>query len=104
MRAFRFMSLRRRPEDAATLRAVAAPLGVRYRESVLWQEGLEPADDRGGRLPAAVDVLVVGAGYCGLSAAAVLAEVGRSVVVVDRERLGWGASTRNGGMVIPELK
>ncbi|MEI2621139.1 MAG: FAD-dependent oxidoreductase [Candidatus Nanopelagicales bacterium] len=29
---------------------------------------------------------------------------GASVVVLDKEPLGWGASSRNGGMVIPELK
>ncbi len=48
--------------------------------------------------------VVVGGGYCGLSAAAELARRGRSVVVLDEHDLGWGASTRNGGMVLPELK
>ncbi len=55
-------------------------------------------------MPAQSDVVVVGAGYCGLSAAIELARRGRSVVVLDRHELGWGASSRNGGMVIPELK
>ena len=49
-------------------------------------------------------MVVVGGGYCGLEAAATLAQLGRSVVVVDRHDLGWGASSRNGGMSIPELK
>jgi glycine/D-amino acid oxidase-like deaminating enzyme len=49
-------------------------------------------------------VLVVGAGYCGLSAAAGLAARGREVVVVDAEDVVARASTRNGGLVIPELK
>jgi glycine/D-amino acid oxidase-like deaminating enzyme len=34
----------------------------------------------------------------------VLASAGRSVTVLEKERLGWGAHARNGGMVIPELK
>ena len=55
-------------------------------------------------LPTEVDVAVVGAGYCGLAAARELARTGRSVVVVERDPIGVGASTRNGGMVIPELK
>ena len=49
-------------------------------------------------------MVVVGGGYCGLSAAAELARRGRSVAVLDRGPLGIGASTRNGGMVLPELK
>ncbi len=49
-------------------------------------------------------VLVVGAGYLGLSAALHLAEVGVDAVVVDAEMPGWGASGRSGGQVIPGLK
>ena len=49
-------------------------------------------------------MVVVGGGYCGLAAAAELAARGRSVAVLDRGPLGIGASTRNGGMVLPELK
>ncbi|MGQ0432545.1 MAG: NAD(P)/FAD-dependent oxidoreductase, partial [Microthrixaceae bacterium] len=55
-------------------------------------------------LPGAAEVVVVGGGYCGLAAAAELARRGREVGVVDAHDLGWGASTRNGGMVLPELK
>jgi len=50
------------------------------------------------------DVLVIGAGYLGLSAALHLAQAGVDVVVVDAEAPGWGASGRNGGQVIPGLK
>ena len=49
-------------------------------------------------------VLVVGAGYLGLSAALHLARRGVDVVVVDSHEPGWGASGRNGGQVIPGLK
>lgn len=50
------------------------------------------------------DVLVVGAGYLGLSAALHLAEAGIDVTVIDAETPGWGASGRNGGQIIPGLK
>src|SRR5262245_27321086 len=49
-------------------------------------------------------VLVIGAGYLGLSASLHLAEAGVDVLVVDAEQPGWGASGRNGGQVIPGLK
>jgi glycine/D-amino acid oxidase-like deaminating enzyme len=84
---------------------VATPLAPDYREAVLWQEQAPPAVDPGpAALPAEADVVVVGAGYAGLSTARELAAAGRGVVVLDAHPLGWGASTRNGGMVIPELK
>lgn len=43
------------------------------------------------------DVVVVGAGYTGLSAALHLAQAGEDVAVVDMHEPGWGASGRNGG-------
>ncbi|WP_145205395.1 NAD(P)/FAD-dependent oxidoreductase [Sphingobium sp. B2] len=46
------------------------------------------------------DVAVVGAGFTGMSAALELAERGYSVIVVEGERVGWGASGRNGGQLV----
>lgn len=46
------------------------------------------------------DVCILGAGYTGLSAALELAEAGYRVVVLESERIGWGASGRNGGQAI----
>lgn len=50
------------------------------------------------------DVAVIGAGFTGLSAALALAKRGAKVVVVESETIGWGASSRNGGMVLTGLK
>ncbi|WP_432473032.1 NAD(P)/FAD-dependent oxidoreductase [Amphritea sp. HPY] len=47
------------------------------------------------------DVCVIGAGYTGLSAALHLAEKGYSVALLESEKVGWGASGRNGGQVAP---
>ena len=55
-------------------------------------------------LPSEIDVAVVGSGYTGLAAARVLAKSGYSVVVMDQHTIGWGASSRNGGMATPGLK
>ncbi|MGB3245379.1 MAG: FAD-binding oxidoreductase [Sulfitobacter sp.] len=45
------------------------------------------------------DVCVVGGGYTGLSAALHLAQAGRDVVLIDAQRVGFGASGRNGGQL-----
>lgn len=46
------------------------------------------------------DACVVGGGYTGLMAALELAERGWNVVLLEAERVGWGASGRNGGQII----
>jgi glycine/D-amino acid oxidase-like deaminating enzyme len=51
-----------------------------------------------------VDVAVIGAGYTGLSAARTLAKRGAKVAVLESESIGWGASSRNGGMVLSGMK
>jgi len=47
---------------------------------------------------------VIGAGFTGLSAARTLAKLGAKVAVLEGETTGWGASSRNGGMVLTGLK
>ncbi len=54
-------------------------------------------------LPQRADVVVIGSGYTGLSAARRLAQRGASVVVLEKETIGWGASSRNGGQVLTGL-
>jgi len=60
-------------------------------------EGSLPLSER-------ADVAVIGAGYTGLSAARALAKRGAKVVVLEGQTAGWGASSRNGGMVLTGLK
>jgi len=55
-------------------------------------------------LPETADVAVIGAGFTGLSAALAMAKRGAKVVVLESETIGWGASSRNGGMVLTGLK
>lgn len=55
-------------------------------------------------LPQSVDVAVIGGGFTGLSAARTLAKGGARVAVLEAENVGWGASCRNGGMVLSGLK
>jgi glycine/D-amino acid oxidase-like deaminating enzyme len=63
-----------------------------------------PATGAAGALPDKVDVAIVGGGFCGLSAARVLALRGVRVALFEAESLGCGASCRNGGMVLTGMK
>jgi gamma-glutamylputrescine oxidase len=49
------------------------------------------------------DVCVIGAGFTGVSSALTLAERGYSVTLIEANRIGWGASGRNGGQLIHGL-
>jgi len=75
------------------------------KEKNFWLETVttppaQPARD----LPESIDVAVVGAGFCGLSAARTLAKRGVNVAALEAETFGWGASSRNGGMVLTGMK
>jgi gamma-glutamylputrescine oxidase len=53
---------------------------------------------------ARADLIVVGAGCTGLAAARAAASRGRTVIVLEGGQIGWGASGRNGGQMIPGLR
>jgi glycine/D-amino acid oxidase-like deaminating enzyme len=75
------------------------------QEKNFWATTVDsPAVAESCELPETVDVAVIGAGYCGLSAARTLAKRGVSTAVLEAETLGWGASSRNGGMVLTGMK
>lgn len=75
------------------------------KEKPYWLDTTSiPAGDASCPLPEAVDVAVIGGGITGLSAARALARRGAKVAVVEAETFGWGASSRNGGMVLTGLK
>ena len=74
-------------------------------EKVFWHDTVKmPSGQERTPLPEKVDVAVVGSGYTGLSAALTLAKRGLRVAVLEAETIGWGASSRNGGMVLSGLK
>ena len=63
-----------------------------------------PADLPASGLPERADVAVIGGGYTGLHAALALRRAGASVAVLEQQTIGWGASSRNGGMATSGLK
>lgn len=70
----------------------------------LWQDNAAPPVLAERPLPTDVDVLIVGAGYTGLSAARETAAAGRTTLVLDAGAIGTGCSGRNGGQVAYSLK
>jgi glycine/D-amino acid oxidase-like deaminating enzyme len=78
---------------------------MNIQEKNYWLDTVaEPAKGATGAFPDKVDVAIVGGGFCGLSAARTLAMRGVRVVLLEAETLGWGASCRNGGMVLTGMK
>lgn len=75
-----------------------------FKTDPYWWDSSNPPDTGNPRLPTTVDVLVIGSGYTGLNAAIQTARGGRSTLVVDAEKAGWGCSTRNGGQISTSVK
>jgi glycine/D-amino acid oxidase-like deaminating enzyme len=69
-------------------------------ERCYWRDTVAPAAVSADSLPARVDVAVIGGGITGLCAARALGKRGVRTAVLERHSMGWGASSRNGGMVL----
>src|SRR5258707_1433427 len=74
------------------------------QEKTFWLDPVEMPVPAPPPFPESLAVAVIGSGFTGLSAARTLAKSGARVAVFDAETVGWGASSRNGGMVLTGLK
>ena len=74
------------------------------KQTPFWVEEHPRPENITSDLPGEADVLIVGSGLTGLTAALRLARGGKSVVVVDSGEVASGASSVNGGMVSPDIK
>jgi glycine/D-amino acid oxidase-like deaminating enzyme len=71
-----------------------------FEQRPYWHATMPTLPDRSGRqLPDVADAVVVGGGYTGVAAARKLARQGARTVLLEAHELGWGASSRNGGIV-----
>jgi glycine/D-amino acid oxidase-like deaminating enzyme len=74
------------------------------QEKTFWLDTVDIPAPASLDFPQRVDVAIIGAGFTGLSAARSLARAGATVAVFESQTIGWGASSRNGGMVLTGLK
>ncbi|MCC6260935.1 MAG: FAD-binding oxidoreductase [Anaerolineales bacterium] len=75
------------------------------KQQIYWHTTVQMPDDKNlTPIPEKVDVAIIGGGYTGLSAARTLAKNNLNVVVLEEHTIGWGASSRNGGMTLTGLK
>jgi gamma-glutamylputrescine oxidase len=78
---------------------LSGSLGFETSYYAATAHAFDPAPALAGEIE--TDVVVIGGGYTGLHAALNAAERGYKVVLLEAERIGWGASGRNGGQMIP---
>jgi glycine/D-amino acid oxidase-like deaminating enzyme len=75
-----------------------------FKPTPYWWERVPRPTLPEAALPASVDVVIIGSGYTGLSAALEIARGGRDTLVLDAEDAGFGCSTRNGGQISTSVK
>jgi glycine/D-amino acid oxidase-like deaminating enzyme len=74
------------------------------KQQIYWHTTTQMPDEANLLpIPEKVDVAIIGGGYTGLSAARTLAKNNINVVVLEANTIGWGASSRNGGMTLTGL-
>ena len=69
-----------------------------------WLDEVEPLGGRDHSLPETADVVVIGSGYTGLSAALQAARGGRMTIILEAGEPGQGCSTRNGAHISTSIK
>lgn len=85
--------------QAAPVAAAKSGTGRAPQLYPFWWDGVPELVGDQDAVPREADVVVVGSGYTGLACATTLARGGRSVVLLERDGFGAGASTRSGGQI-----
>ncbi len=80
------------------------PFSASFKTTPYWWDAMSPWENQETTLPAKADVVIVGAGLTGSSAATTLARAGRDVVVIESEQPGYGASARSAGFLSRHFK
>lgn len=75
-----------------------------FKDSLWTKTAIAAPEYRSIETGASYDVVIIGAGFTGLSTGLELAKQGVSVAILDMHEPGWGASGRNGGQIIPGMK
>src|SRR5437870_4523105 len=91
------------PRQAASRSRGSAPRSKPWRDRGYWHAATRVEGPARARLTVELDVdlCVVGAGLAGLTVAREVARHGWSVVVLEAKSVGWSASGRNTGVVLP---
>ena len=69
-----------------------------------WWEEAPPQTPEKANWSAHTEIAIIGCGFAGLSAAITLARAGRQVTIFEKEAIGYGASTRNGGITSGNIR
>ena len=69
-----------------------------------WWDAAPPVDAPPAEWQKSVDVVIIGSGFTGFGAAIPLARAGLRVLIVEKNKIGSGASTRNGGITSGNLR
>ena len=77
---------------------------LKIKNEPYWWSDAKPEFVAQEEWPSNADVVIVGAGYTGLSAALTLLDSGLKVIIIDKEIAGFGASSRNGGITSGKIK
>jgi glycine/D-amino acid oxidase-like deaminating enzyme len=81
----------------SALHLMSDPFAPGFLERPYWWEAAPPPSPVSLPLPDDADAVIIGGGIAGLSTAIELGRNGVRALVLDREAIGWGASSRNGG-------